>query len=343
MAPTLSRRTMLTMSFATIAGLAVAGCSSNDSSQGDRTAGAADHAEPGAYPVTIDHKFGSTTITQAPRRIAAVGIGDADVLLALGLTPVLVPVWTGSTDDGIGVWAEPSLHGDDPAALANATTEFDIETIVASAPDLIIAVNNAIDEDTYRKLSAVAPTVLHAADQTDWVLPWEEVTTRIGAAVGLPAQAEREVQDVQDRITKARNDNPQFRGKTAVLVAARNDGTLRAFAPDAARAQLLTQLGFEPPQALKDRFGGKLNFEVSAENYSLLDADLMLFDNYEKVRATLEGTPAFTNLDVVRTGGLIGLDPIVSDAVSMPNPLTIPFVLDEFVALINAAERARQS
>ncbi|CAM2853167.1 iron-siderophore ABC transporter substrate-binding protein [Prescottella defluvii] len=341
MNPVLSRRTVLSMTFATIAGLAVAGCSSNDASQGEAAGGGADHAEPGAFPVTIDHKYGSTTITQAPRRIAAVGIGDADVLLALGLTPVLVPVWTGSTDDGIGVWAEPSVHGDDPKALADATTEFDIETIVTAAPDLIIAVNNAIDEDTYKQLSAIAPTVLHAADQTDWVLPWEEVTTRIGAAVGLPAQAQQEVRDVQALIARTRDENPQFRGKTAVLVVARNDGKLRAFAPDAARAQLLTQLGFDAPPALKDRFDGKLNYEVSAENYNLLDADLMLFDNYEKFRTGLEATPVFTNLNVVKSGGLIALDPIVSDAVSMPNPLTIPFVLDEFVAMINEQQAAR--
>ncbi|MFC9515478.1 ABC transporter substrate-binding protein [Nocardiaceae bacterium NPDC056970] len=341
MNPVLSRRAVLSMTFATIAGLAVAGCSNNDVSQEQSAGGGTDHAEPGAFPVTIDHKYGSTTITQTPRRIAAVGIGDADVLLALGLTPVLVPVWTGSTDDGIGVWAESSVHGDDPKALANATTEFDLETIVASAPDLIIAVNNAIDEATYRQLSAIAPTVLHAADQTDWVLPWEEVTTRIGAAVGLPAQAAQEVQDIQARIAEARDANPQFRGKTAVLVVARNDGKLRAFAPDAARAQLLTQLGFEAPAALKERFAGKLNFEVSAENYNLLDADLMLFDNYEKVREAMEATPAFTNLNVVESGGLIALDPIVSDAVSMPNPLTIPFVLDEFVAMINEQQVAR--
>nr|WP_242484800.1 ABC transporter substrate-binding protein [Rhodococcus sp. MS16] len=161
---------MLSVTFATAAGFVLAACgdSANDESTTSAEGG---HAEPGAFPVTIDHKFGSTTIEQAPSRIAAVGIGDADVLLSLGLTPVLVPVWKGSTDDGIGVWADSAVQGAEPTPLANATTEFDIETIIAAAPDLIIAVNNAIDEDLYKQLSAIAPTVLHAADQTDWVLP----------------------------------------------------------------------------------------------------------------------------------------------------------------------------
>ncbi|PBC51475.1 ABC transporter substrate-binding protein [Rhodococcus sp. ACPA1] len=342
MSPTLSRRAMLSISFATLAGIAVAGCSGADASDSEAGDGTAGHAEPGAFPVTIEHKFGSTTVTQAPTRIAAVGIGDADVLLSLGLTPVLVPVWKGSTDDGIGVWADPSVHGDVPVALADATTKFDIETVAASNPDLIIAVNNAIDESIYQQLSAIAPTVLHAADQTDWVLPWQEVTTRIGSAVGLPAQAKQEVHDIESLIVRTRDANPQFAGKTAALVIRWSDGNLRAFSPAAARAQLLTQLGFDTPPALKGRFENKLNVEISAENYDLLECDYLLFDNYEKVRGDMESQPAFTNLSVVRDGGLISLDPIVSDAVSMPNPLTIPFVLEEFVAKINETPAARR-
>jgi iron complex transport system substrate-binding protein len=339
--PLVSRRTALSMTFATVAGLAVAACSSGDAAPSSGTKTSENHAEPGAFPVTIDHKFGSTTIETAPVRIAAIGIGDADVLLSLGLTPVLVPVWNGSTDDGIGVWAESTVNGD-PASLMNATTDFDIEQIAAAAPDVIIAVNNAIDESVYQQLSSIAPTVLHAADQTDWVLPWQEVTTRIGTAVGLPEAARNEVIDTEALIARTREENPQFAGKTAVLVIRWSDGNLRAFSPESARAQLLTSLGFSTAPGLADRFAGALNIELSAENYSLLEADYLLFDNYQKSRADMEGQPTFAALDVVRTGGLIALDPIVSDAVSMPNPLTIPFVLSQFVDQINQTEAARQ-
>ena len=174
------------------------------------------------------------------------------------------------------------------------------------------------------------------------MLPWQEVTTRIGSAVGLPAQAKQEVHDIESLIVRTRDANPQFAGKTAALVIRWSDGKLRAFSPAAARAQLLTQLGFDTPPALKGRFENKLNVEISAENYDLLECDYLLFDNYEKVRSDMESQPAFTNLSVVRDGGLISLDPIVSDAVSMPNPLTIPFVLEEFVAKINETPAARR-
>ncbi|WP_338891008.1 ABC transporter substrate-binding protein [Rhodococcus sovatensis] len=342
MNPAITRRSMLSLTFATVAGLAVTACAGADESDGSAgTLASGSNVEPNAFPVTIDHKFGSTTIDNAPTRIAAVGIGDADVLLSLGVTPVLVPVWNGSTDDGIGVWAESALTGGEPVSLANATTDFDIETIAAASPDLILAVNNAIDEETYQQLSAIAPTVLHAADQVDWVLPWQEVTTRIGTAVGLPAAGQNEVRDVEALIARTRAENPQFVGKSAALVIRWSDGNLRAFSPESARAQLLTALGFTPPPALADRFAGKLNTELSAENYSLLEADYLLFDNYERSRSDMEQQSTFASMEVVRTGGLIALDPIVSDAVSMPNPLTIPFVLSQFVDQINQAEAAR--
>ena len=177
--------------------------------------------------------------------------------------------------------------------------------------------------------------MLHAADQTDWVLPWQEVTTRIGTAVGVPAQAKQEVQEVEDLIARTRAENPQFEGKTAALVILWSDGNLRAFSPEAARAQLLTQLGFTAPAALKDRFRGQA--ELRDLRRELRPPRVRL----PALRQLREGSrrdgvaAAFTNLNVVETGGLISLDPIVSDAVSMPNPLTIPFVLEDFVAKIN--------
>lgn len=44
----------------------------------------------GAFPVTIEHVFGGTTVPTKPERIVALGVSDADVVLALGQVP-LVP------------------------------------------------------------------------------------------------------------------------------------------------------------------------------------------------------------------------------------------------------------
>ncbi|WP_439029377.1 ABC transporter substrate-binding protein [Gordonia terrae] len=330
----LNRRRMLTLSLTAAAGV-LAGCGSAARDPGV-DGSAAVSPEPAAFPVTIDHVFGSTTIDGAPSRIAVIGIGDADVLLALGVMPVMVPVWKGSTDDGIGEWAESRVAGHDPSALLNATADFSVAAVAAAQPDLILAVNNAIDEPTYRLLSSIAPTVLHAPEHTDWVLPWQEVTTRIGSAVGLPGAAQELVSGTEELVASRQRENPQFVGKTAAMVVRWGDGNLRVYSPEAARTQLLTGLGFAPPPTLASEFNGQLFVEVSLENIPMIDSDVIVFDNWQNSRAAMESLNLFSQLPAVRSGSLIGLDPIVSDAVSMPNPLTVPFVLDELVAQLRA-------
>jgi iron complex transport system substrate-binding protein len=327
----LSRRTVLRLGFVTVTGLA-AGCAAStpDTTENAPTAS----AEPGALPVTLDHAYGSTTVSAPPSRVAVVGLGDADVLLALGLIPVLVPVWNGSTADGVGTWARPHLGGAVPVPLANATTDFDLEPIAAASPDLIVAVNNAIEEDVYRRLSAIAPTVLHAPGQTDWALPWKDVTTRIGAAVGLPGRAAAEVREVEELFARTRAENLRFAERTAALVRVLDGGVLRVFSPGSGRGQLLAEMGFQPVAGVRDAFGDGFYVDVSPENTAQVDGDLLVVDNYEAAKARLDALPTFAALPVVREGRMIGLDPVASDAVSMPNSLTIPFVIDELLGRI---------
>ncbi|UUZ61355.1 hypothetical protein [Nocardioides sp. B-3] len=45
-------------------------------------------AEADAYPVTIEHAFGETTINEEPARVATLGWTDHDHALALGVVPV---------------------------------------------------------------------------------------------------------------------------------------------------------------------------------------------------------------------------------------------------------------
>jgi iron complex transport system substrate-binding protein len=327
----LSRRTVLRLGFVAVSGLA-AGCAGSVPDTAGNAPAAA--AEPGALPVTLDHAYGATTVPAPPSRVAVVGLGDADVLLALGVVPVLVPVWNGSVADGVGTWARPHLGGAVPVPLANATTDFDLEPIAAANPDLIVAVNNAIEEDVYRKLGAIAPTVLHAPGQTDWALPWKDVTARIGAAVGLPDRATAEVREVEELFARTRSENPRFAERTAALVRVLDGGVLRVFSPNSGRGQLLTEMGFQPVAGVRDSFGDGFYVDVSPENTALVDGDLLVVDNHAAAKPRLDALPTFSALPVVRGGRMIGLDPVASDAVSMPNSLTIPFVIDELLGRI---------
>jgi iron complex transport system substrate-binding protein len=108
------------------------------------------------------------------------------------------------------------------------------------------------------------------------------------------------------------------------------------FSPDSGRGQLLAEMGFQPVAGVRGAFGDGFYVDVSPENTAQVDGDLLVVDNHEAARERLDALPTFGALPVVREGRMIGLDPVASDAVSMPNSLTIPFVIDELL------ERIRQ-
>ncbi|MDQ4094238.1 MAG: iron-siderophore ABC transporter substrate-binding protein, partial [Actinomycetota bacterium] len=59
-----------------------------------------------AFPVTITHKFGSSTIPAPPKRV--VTVGDEDIAIALGITPVGI-VRNTSYDSGVAPWLEDRI------------------------------------------------------------------------------------------------------------------------------------------------------------------------------------------------------------------------------------------
>ena len=55
------------------------------------------------FPITIQHAFGSTTITHKPKRVATVAWANHEVPLALGIVPVGFAAATFGDDDNDGL------------------------------------------------------------------------------------------------------------------------------------------------------------------------------------------------------------------------------------------------
>ncbi len=47
------------------------------------------------FPITIEHKFGTTVIKSEPKRVATLDFQGADDLLAIGVQPVAIRYWYG--------------------------------------------------------------------------------------------------------------------------------------------------------------------------------------------------------------------------------------------------------
>src|SRR6476660_2079952 len=84
-----------------LAAAAPAAAGAEDSAPSDTAATTAS-----AFPVTIDHKFGSTTIESQPERVVSVGFAEHEGLLALGVEPVGVRDWYGDQPYATWPWAQ---------------------------------------------------------------------------------------------------------------------------------------------------------------------------------------------------------------------------------------------
>jgi len=291
--------------------------------------GAAQSDEP-PFPVTIDHKFGSTTISEAPQRVVAIGYTEQDFLLAVGVTPVAVRYWYGDENDAIFPWAEDKVEAESPVVLNMPFGGLDYEAILALDPDLISAVAAGITQEEYDMLSQIAPTIAQTDDYIDFGMPWQDVMLMIGAAVGKRAEAESIVADVEALFAGARAQNPAFEGKT-VAVAYYYDGTYGFYTDQDSRGRFFTDLGFVMPDELMDVAGDSFYVDLSAERVDLLDQDLIAIVNLQFIeggREALEAEPLFGGLDAVQDGRVVYLDEQTENALGFSSPLSLAYALD---------------
>src|ERR1051325_10365379 len=108
-------RSLPTAILLVLALLVAAGCGSDDDDNSSAAAQpAATTAEKAAFPVTVEHRYGTTTVDKAPQRIVTVGSTEQDVVLALGRQPVGVTEWYGGPPDATSPWAQPLLKTKPP-------------------------------------------------------------------------------------------------------------------------------------------------------------------------------------------------------------------------------------
>ena len=65
--------------------------------------------EEAASGISIDTKFGSVEVPKDPKKVVALGWGDAETALALGVQPVGASDWVEFGGKGVGPWAEDDI------------------------------------------------------------------------------------------------------------------------------------------------------------------------------------------------------------------------------------------
>ncbi|MFB6679194.1 iron-siderophore ABC transporter substrate-binding protein [Streptomyces sp. NPDC056390] len=314
-------------------------CGSGES--GDKGGAASgSSAQKGAFPVTLTHKYGATTLKSEPKRIVTVGLSDQDAVLALGKVPVGTTEWLGGFKGAIGPWAKEAL-GDKPlpTVLHDNGTGPQVEKIAALRPDLILALYSGLTKDQYRTLSKIAPVVAQPKDGPDWSISWQDQTEQIGKALGRPDEAEKLVTKTEKHISEAAAEHPEFKGASAVM-ATPYEG-MYVYGPQDNRSRLLDDLGFALPTDLSKVVGDAFGANISKERTDLLDTDAIVWIVTDPAKDTkkLHADPLYGKLDVAEQGRevMVKDSSTFGSAVSFVSPLSLPYTVDRLVPLLAAA------
>jgi iron complex transport system substrate-binding protein len=314
------RRALTVVATGLLAATTVTACASDEDTP---AAPAASGSAAAAFPVSIAHKFGSTTIEKQPERVVTVGWNDQDPVLALGVVPVSTREWF--TEYPTYPWVKDALAG---KPLTTFSAELNFEAIIKQQPDLILAIYETINKETYDKLSQIAPTVIQSADYADEQTPWDVQTLTTGKALGKSAEAQALVAKVNAKIDEAKAANPQFAGKTLVV----------DFGPEKGQHWLIPAK--DPRRALFDALGFATQTEsedVSEERLDLLDRDVLFVNGATK--KDMMASPAFSRLKVATEDRALytSFSTPLGGALAYSGPNALLYALDVLVPQLKAA------
>jgi iron complex transport system substrate-binding protein len=309
--------------------LSTAACSNAsavDAPTADEDAGTAT-SDADAFPVTLTHRHGETTITERPERVVAVGFNDADVVLSLGVVPIGERALLGGLDASDRPWFADAL-GDRPAPEMLGAEELDYEVIARLQPDLILGMYTAMTAEEYATLSEIAPTVAQPDDFIDWGVPWREQLERTGQALGKQEEAAALREELEAAFAEARASLPELEGATFTFASAMTP-ELYVYTADDLRARFFADLGLEVSDEVNALTDGDFYAQISQEQASVFDADVLVV--YAD-RETFVSDPIFAQLDVVEQERVLFLDPSddLTNAVGFSSPLSLPYALDGF-------------
>ncbi|MEV0919322.1 iron-siderophore ABC transporter substrate-binding protein [Streptomyces sp. NPDC049967] len=326
---------------AAVAAVALAACGGgNDKASSSASAEAG--AKSGAFPVTVQHKYGSTTIDSEPKRIVTLGLSDQDAVLALGVKPVGSVDWFKEKPYGKWPWTKAKWGSDTPD-IVGERDEYNMEKIAALKPDLVIAQYSGMKKEQYDTLSKFTKVVAQPKGLPDYGASWQVMTRQIGASLGKKAQAEKLITGIDADFKKVRDEHPEFATKTLAVADSFEAGKYSAFTKTDPKSIFFSELGFKlKPEIDKLAKPGWNAAELSSEKLNVLDVDRLVWvtsstDANDRIKAE----PLYKNLKVSKDKRDLFVpyqDPDVGAAFSFNTVLSIPYAIDQIVPLLTAVK-----
>lgn len=305
-----------------------------------------DDASSAAFPVTIEHAFGETTIESQPERIATVAWANGEVPLALGVVPVGMEFQSYGDDDGDGIlpWVEEKLEeldAETPVLFQN-TEGLDFEAIADTQPDVILASYSGISQEDYDTLSKIAPVV--AYPETAWTTSYEDMIRMNSQAIGLADEGDALIEDLHGQVDAALAEYPALADAAPLFafMSATDLSKIGFYTTGDPRAGFFESIGLGVPAIVTEESEGAESFyvEVSAEAADRFE-DVGLFITYgdagTDIVGAMQADPLLSQIPAIAEGRVVVLDnadPLTASAT--PTPLSIPWGISDYFAALAA-------
>lgn len=300
-----------------------------------------------AFPVTIEHALGTTTIASKPERVAAVAWANHEVPIALGVIPVGMSKATWGDDDGDGVlpWVEDALteRGASTPVLFDETDGINFEAVAATEPDIILASYSGITAEEYATLSKIAPVV--AYPDVAWGTSWEEMVSQNSKAIGLSCEGDELIAATVAEVAAGLAAHPELQGKKVLFsyIDPADLSQVGFYTSHDTRPGFLAELGMPMPAIVEEVSATTTEFysTISAEQADKFD-DVDIFVTYgdpgSNLLAALQADPLLGKIPAVKNGNVVILENSTPLAASAnPSPLSIGWGIDDYFALLAGA------
>jgi len=158
----------------------------------------------------------------------------------------------------------------------------DTNAIQAAKPDLIIATGD-LDDATYQKLQAIAPTITRPSD-TSQAWNWQTQLHWIAKILGRESDATQLISTVVAQQNDLKNQNSKAAGKTVSVLNVSDSGVTQTLTPSNA-ADYLTSLGLSYSNKLQRQPDdqGVTRAVTDLNKLYLIDSDVLVVVRTDKV------------------------------------------------------------
>ncbi|GAA0994253.1 iron-siderophore ABC transporter substrate-binding protein [Subtercola frigoramans] len=326
---------------ATTIALSLAACSASPPSEPATTSTA------GAFPVTIEHVYGATTIEKKPERVATVAWANHEVPLALGIVPVGMSkaTWGDDDNDGVLPWVEDKLTelGAETPVLFDETDGIDFEAVADTKPDVILASYSGITREEYDTLSKIAPVVAYPG--VAWGTSMNDMIRMNSTALGLASEGEKLTTDLDATIAATLAKNPSLKDSKLLFsyIDPSDLSQIGFYTSNDTRPGFLASLGMPLPTVVAEASAGTDEFYTTvsseeADRFADVDVFVTYGDADGAIIAQLQADPLLSKIPAIANGRIAVLQNSTPLAASAnPSPLSIGWGIDDYFALLGAA------